>query len=379
MKQEIIVLGDIEMGRGTLTDDFISDKSLSKFFIELSKRKHPVDLILNGDTFDFLKAPYMKDGTKTFPRHISSEISLQKIEGIKSAHIKVFKALTNFAKKPHNRIYFIIGNHDLDLNHKEVQDKIKEFLKSTKNVLFTTCYEEFKVYAEHGHEYDFLQKVNMSNIYLTYKKKTVINFPWVSLSLMTNFMFMKEKHPFLERISPQPILFTAHKPILHKLVWEAFKYLFMSIFYYPVRYILDPTYKLPKGLIAEFIRRVRNVHWDVDQIKDIFKRRQKKIINRNKVNVLGHIHEKFVEETKDYVIIQPGTWRDEYIMDLKTKVCTLKKKRYVQVLIDNEDQLKWSLKEYPVKRSTIKFEDILKNEITVLRKAAEEEDYPLRA
>ena len=50
-------MGDIEMGAGNLTDDFISDKSLSNVILEQSRKDHPVALVLNGDTFDFLKCP----------------------------------------------------------------------------------------------------------------------------------------------------------------------------------------------------------------------------------------------------------------------------------------------------------------------------------
>ena len=53
MKKEIIILGDIEMGGGTLTDDFISDKTLAKLIYSLCNKNVPVDLVLNGDIFAF--------------------------------------------------------------------------------------------------------------------------------------------------------------------------------------------------------------------------------------------------------------------------------------------------------------------------------------
>ena len=98
MKKEIIILGDIEMGGGTLTDDFISDDALSAMIRSISKNKHQTDLVLNGDTFDFLKCPYILDGNKSFPRHISEEISLSKLDLMYTAHQLVFKALKFFTK-----------------------------------------------------------------------------------------------------------------------------------------------------------------------------------------------------------------------------------------------------------------------------------------
>ena len=106
IKKEVIVIGDIEMGGGTLTDDFISDKALSKTILSLNKRKHPVDLILNGDVFDFIKCPYIVNNKKKYPRHITSEISLGKLRLIYKAHKPVFEALRKFASGKNNRIYF---------------------------------------------------------------------------------------------------------------------------------------------------------------------------------------------------------------------------------------------------------------------------------
>ena len=52
--KEIIVIGDIEMGAGNLTDDFVADQTLSELFVEFSQRPHPFYLILNFYTFYFL-------------------------------------------------------------------------------------------------------------------------------------------------------------------------------------------------------------------------------------------------------------------------------------------------------------------------------------
>ena len=71
-KKEIIILGDIEMGGGTLTDDFISDNTLTKLIYSLCNKNAPVDLVLNGDTFDFLKCPYIVNNAASYPRHITS-------------------------------------------------------------------------------------------------------------------------------------------------------------------------------------------------------------------------------------------------------------------------------------------------------------------
>ena len=96
MNKEVIIIGDIEMGGGTLTDDFISDQTLSRLIYSLCNKNVPVDLVLNGDTFDFLKCPYIENQVASYPRHITAEISLAKLRLIYNAHTPVFEALKRF-------------------------------------------------------------------------------------------------------------------------------------------------------------------------------------------------------------------------------------------------------------------------------------------
>jgi len=136
MQKEIIVIGDVELGSGNLTDDFISDRALSTLLVSLGQKSHPVDLVMNGDTFDFLKCPFYKDGKATYPRHITKEISLMKLQNIYRAHERVFKAWKEFVSHPKNNLYFTVGNHDHELVYPEVQEDIKVLLGGTENIHF---------------------------------------------------------------------------------------------------------------------------------------------------------------------------------------------------------------------------------------------------
>ena len=124
MKQ-IIVLGDVELGAGNRTDDFIADRKLAQLIIRLSKKSHPIDLVFNGDTFDFLKCPYMLNPTK-YTRYVSAEIALKKLELVYNAHPAVFHAMKQFGSKKNKKVIFIRGNHDVEIAFTEVQDKLKE-------------------------------------------------------------------------------------------------------------------------------------------------------------------------------------------------------------------------------------------------------------
>ena len=378
MKKEVIVLGDVEMGGGTYTDDFISDNSLSQMILSLCKRNHPVDLVFNGDTLDFLKCPYIVNNKVTYPRHITSEISLAKLRLIYNAHTKVFKAMKRFAEYKNNRIFFIIGNHDPDFVHKEVQQSLKSILQSSGNIFFTFHYSENGIYVEHGHQYDFINKVNTNHLFLNFRGKKILNIPWVSFGLISQFMDLKEEYPFMERVNPRPALFTHHRSAMKKVNLRIFTAFFKGLFYYPIRYFYDPTYNFPKELVREFYRRVKKVHWDVDDIIDNFKRKNRRDLTKKKIYVLGHVHKIHIEDLNNVVLLHPDTWRDEYHLDTKTRLLTHKDKRYLSVLVSEDCSLEWNMVEVPIKRSVFHFDDVIRDEKKYIKLAAKEEGYEMK-
>ncbi|PIN76639.1 hypothetical protein COV17_01745 [Candidatus Woesearchaeota archaeon CG10_big_fil_rev_8_21_14_0_10_36_11] len=378
MKKEIIVVGDIEMGGGTITDDFISDASLAKLILSLCKRKHPVDMILNGDTFDFLKCPYIHNLKKTYPRHITATISIGKLHLVYNAHTKVFNALTQFVKQKKNALYFIIGNHDPDLIFKEIQDEIKKILGASDttidNVKFQMSYRHHKVYTEHGHQYDFFNKINLTYPFINYKKTKILNVPWASFVIIGGFLTMKEEYPFMERISPHPVLFSLHRSLMTKLSWRGMKYFIKSILFYPFRYFFDPTYMFPREVLREAYKRVKEMHWDVDKVVDAF-RKQRRALGNHRIHVLGHTHEQYVEERGKWVILHPDTWRDEYILDKKTRRLYPKTKRYVDIIVNDDDTLTWDLVDIPIKRHILNFDKVMKHEVRFIQEVAQEEGF----
>ena len=372
LRKEIIVLGDIEMGGGTLTDDFISDRALSELIMEQANKNHPLDLVLNGDTFDFLKCPVQIGKKNVYHRHITKEISLAKLRLIHQAHLSVFKALARFLRHPDHSLYFTFGNHDLDLIFPEIQEGIRKILNCKNRIHFEVKYHFDGVYVEHGMQYDFLNKVNFKKIFLRHHGKELLNISWVSFGLISKFMSMKEDHPFMERIMTRNELFGKYPAIPKKITIRAGLYFLKSLIYYPWRYLTDPTYTLPKGLFLEFLRRVKTMHWDVDQVIDIFKHHHRRNIFQNKIYVLSHVHEKYFEEKSGRIIIHPGSWRDEY--DLISGKLIPRIKRYVRIKIDQFGHHS-QLMEYPIQRSTFNFNLVVKNEKKYLKMAAKDEGF----
>ncbi len=375
LEKEIIIMGDIEMGGGTLSDDFIADRTLSNLIIELSKRDHPVDLVLNGDTFDFLKCPSKLQPRTVYPRHITKAVSMAKLRLIHKAHSRVFEALRKFVAVKKKIVYFILGNHDHDLVYREVQDRIRKILHGTcENVIFPKLkYQKHGVYVEHGHQYDFLFTVNFDKLFLKHKGMSILNFPFVTFGLISKFMYMKQQFPFLERIFPRPELLTHHRVVARKLNRHTLGYFVKSIGYYPFRFYSDPTYSFPTNLFRELYKRLRTVHWDVDNVSNIFLKKRKV---RNKIIVLGHIHEKRLEKGRKRVIIHPGSWRDEYDFDSKTRELVPRSKRYVQIEVRGGEPT-YRLIDIPLHRSIFDFDEVIKDEIKFVKQAAKEEGYSL--
>jgi UDP-2,3-diacylglucosamine pyrophosphatase LpxH len=375
MKKEIIVFGDIEMGAGNLTDDFISDQALSKVILELSRKKHPIDLILNGDTFDFLKCPSRLQPSTVYPRHITKKISLQKLNLMYEAHTQVFEALKKFVSKKGKLIYFIIGNHDHDLVYPEVRDQIKNYLGNSSQIIFPGfVYTQHGVRVEHGHQYDFLFSINFEKFFLKHKGESILNMPYITFGLISTFMRGKEENPFLERIFPRPALLTHHRIIARKLNLTTISYFLKSMLYYPFRYYSDPTYSFPTNMLRELYKRIRTVHWDVDNIASVVLK-NKKI--KNRIIVLGHVHEKRLSKGKNRVVINPGSWRDEYDFNSKTRELYPRVKRYVQIIVHDDGKLQYKLIDTSINRSIYDFDEVLRHERKYLKLAAKEENYKL--
>jgi len=361
--KKIIVLGDIEMGAGNGTDDFIADKTLAKLITSLSNQKSTIDLVFNGDTFDFLKSPYSIN-PKKYTRYITAEIAQKKLRLVADAHPIVFRALRKFGAKKGKRVVFIRGNHDLEIAFPEVQEKIKEMIG---NVYFPgLVYKEKDVYIEHGQQYDVANYLNPNHLFIKHKGEKILNNTFISFAIIGALIPLKEENPFLERIKPWPIILKVHRPIGKKVNRTIAKYMFKSIFYYPLRYYDDPTHMFPKQLISEFIRRLRHTNWDLADYLPIFKEKKRP----HKIIVLGHIHDSLIEKNKEQIIIRPGTWRDEYL--LKSGKLIPQDKQYVEITVNHTTQ--WRVVKIENRRNVLNFYDVVKNEKEYIQLVKEEEN-----
>ncbi len=115
-----------------------------------------VELIINGDCFDFLVTPPHDTGGT-----MNASLALEKLNRIIVAHPSFFEALRTFIKLPGRKITFLTGNHDLELCFAQVRARIYEAIcveKGLQALYFcpTRFYRPLPdVYIEHGNHYDF--------------------------------------------------------------------------------------------------------------------------------------------------------------------------------------------------------------------------------
>jgi UDP-2,3-diacylglucosamine pyrophosphatase LpxH len=168
-----IVISDLHLGASTSLNPLTGFQADAEFAslletiqAESDQIGKEVELILNGDTFEFLLLPVVEHfdaDTAYLPdayRDSSAEASLKRLELIVRSHPKVFSALTSFLhlNDPVRRITIIKGDHDPHLYWPQVKSKLRELLGTTGErsslLLFA---EEFinreGVYIEHGHQH----------------------------------------------------------------------------------------------------------------------------------------------------------------------------------------------------------------------------------
>ena len=151
------------------TKQFFFDDQFNDFLqmIHQKSRGETVELILNGDIFDFDSVTGIPDspayGVSWLERkrglNPEGAKSLYKINRILDHHPEWVKALKWFVRKGH-RIIFIIGNHDLELHYYEVQEAVCSRLELSEDLKDHVQFNEWfyisneDTLIEHGNQYD---------------------------------------------------------------------------------------------------------------------------------------------------------------------------------------------------------------------------------
>lgn len=160
-----LVVSDLHVADGSSLLDCFGESQQSAFegllratssSIDPFDQAESVELIINGDCFDFLV-------TEPYTTHLYADqtVAVEKIEKILAAHGHFFTTLRSFVEKPGRTITFITGNHDLELCFAEVRSRIcTAIVGKSADPRVCFCPTRFyrpcpDVYIEHGNYYDF--------------------------------------------------------------------------------------------------------------------------------------------------------------------------------------------------------------------------------
>ena len=238
----LVVISDLHLSEGrnpstgkiSPTEDFFFDEEFSRFLTYLNSRKPgDVHLVINGDLFDFLQvrvcpqdfqaSAYLASLDEREKRYVckygaktDETASVFKLGEIYQGHPRFFTALNDFLSAG-NKLTVVIGNHDIELSWGQVQNRFKTLVTSRTSktaadggtadcmVDFAPLIhfdQKYKVYIEHGHQYESLNSFRYPLHPVLPRKKTEINLPFGSLFVRYLLNKVEQMNPFADNIKP---------------------------------------------------------------------------------------------------------------------------------------------------------------------------------
>ncbi len=327
MIKNIFIISDIELGKGDIFDDFKDEEKLIKFIKTITHTPGPNILILNGDTFDFLKMPYQN----VFTHHITEEISLWKLEQILATYPKVFHHLKLFLNKKDNRIHFNIGNHDFDLLWPGLQKRLRQVLGSQKLVTFDHSFDDNGIHVEHGNQVDYFYKMDARKPFISYKNQLLLNLPFGSVAVIKYFIELKRLFPLEETVYPRHTAFD-HFPEFKKRKQKiALNFALKGLLLNFITSMGDPVSSVPYlNLIKHMFAHGLELHDESKFIRKRFKNMLKLYPGRT-AYIMGHVHlmHHSIHPLNNNVQIVTDTWREEF--NIKNHHPIRKSKTYARI------------------------------------------------
>ncbi|WP_129633207.1 metallophosphoesterase [Candidatus Oscillochloris fontis] len=151
--QRRIIVSDLHLGGGDRLDDFEADQELIAFLDQYVTRSEPTELILAGDTIEFLQVriPGLDD------EEWSDQAAAQRMRAVIQAHAGVFAALARFIALPQHQITVLIGNHDFELHYPAAKAAFTQALGLAypdPRLRFGLSYHGGGIYMVHGNQFD---------------------------------------------------------------------------------------------------------------------------------------------------------------------------------------------------------------------------------
>lgn len=328
LKKIKLVTSDMHLSAGRYLDgtknpheDFFFDREFCEFIRYFSTGDYgddtEVELILNGDIFDFLNVPIQGD----FPEVITKDVALEKLVFILEAHIDVIDELKAFVNRPGKRLTYNIGNHDMDMFFPEVRDLFCKAVGGenwSEDRVRVNVEKEYLEYPEgiqihHGNQFEAVHRANYEAPFITENvPEKILYLPWGSVYVLKIINRLKWERDYIDKVKPAKIF------ILFGFIFDpffTFKFFILSTFYFlHTRFIYSPKRRANlKNTLAIMRQEITPFHGLEDDAREILDREEK-------VNtvIFGHTHgamQRHYRDGKTY--INTGTWTRMINLDVR--------------------------------------------------------------
>lgn len=309
----IVILSDVEMGSGGITDDFPHSGFLAEILLSYLRAPpvpYPIDFVFNGDTFDLVKTPYCG----TYPHHITADVAATKMGAVASAHPRFFAAMCEVLEHPggDNSVHFIVGNHDAELLYPAVQEVVRGLCRDNPNVRFPGFELAIgPVHVEHGSQSDPLFRIDPERPFINANGKDLLNISWTTVALLDVFMPLHPLLHFHNRLRPRNLVMDRVPEIRDLLMAKAWRY-WTKDFWRDFTALKDPLFKINWIMMKGIVRRLTNNNPDVSIDRTWAMKRLQE--SPCELFVKGHLHKAGNIQHNSKRILQLGCFRDEYFI-----------------------------------------------------------------
>lgn len=352
-----LVVSDFHLGKGprhrdgsqNLLEDFHSDREFIEFlnyFSHGSYKRAVVELILNGDFFNFLQVDYQD----RFTDFMTESDSLHKLRRIFDGHRELFDHLGAFSREPNHSLVFMLGNHDPGLLWEGVQEALRQELGGKVSFRIDP-YEVDGIHIEHGNQYLSDNRYDKEKLFLTEGlPEPIINLPFGSFLVIHYINEVKKVRPYFDKV--YPFSFYMRWAIVHDTFF-AIKNSFRLFFWF-LKFLFSQSPARKIGIWQSLgILKETSVHPKLA-------RAAKKILSSKpdiRIVVFGHTHQhQHLNFAPGKEYFNTGTWNEKISLDVGTLGRELRL-TFVQIEYDKQGTPQGALKEWRGHREPV--EDVV--------------------
>lgn len=346
----LVVLSDVEMGAGGPWDDFPHDEALGELLLDYAGAEHrdrAVDVIFNGDTFDFLKTGVETGAGLSYPHHITEEVALAKLDRVARAHGRFFAAVAELCATlgERGRVQFVVGNHDAELLFPAVQERIRTLCGGSDRVAFPGLSLDIgRVHVEHGNQLDPLFTLDEAEPFVTHGGQRLLNITWAMVALLDVAIPLQPILHHHDRLKPRQRLLSL-VPEIRELMTRSFWTYWTRDYWKEFWSGDDPVKTVSWPMVKELTRRLLTWDPEVGAGDDLERRLVED--DRYDLYLVGHLHEPMLRSDGRRKILRTGAMRDEFALGEGGAAQIPINKSFAEVLLAGDEVVRSELRELP--------------------------------